>query len=150
MRAMRTWAIVLALVLAASADAFARKEETVEQLIARAESVRLQDRPQIYAEIAERRLAAADQLYTTGKTDEARAAVDDVVSYSEKAVDAATQTGKKLKHTEIAVRKMAAKLRDIKRGLAFEDQAPVQTAIDRLERLRDKLLSGMFGSKDDK
>ena len=37
------------------------------------------------------------------------------MTYSEKAHDAAIQAGKKLKSTEIALRKMAAKLRDIKR-----------------------------------
>jgi len=68
-----------------------------------------------------------------------------VVEYSDKASSAAIQTGKKLKNTEIAVRRMAAKLRDIKRSLAFEDQSPVQVAIDRLETLRTQLLAKMFG-----
>jgi hypothetical protein len=40
---------------------------------------------------------------------------------------------------------MAAKLRDIKRSLNFDDQAPVQAAADRLENLRTDLLSHMFG-----
>jgi hypothetical protein len=125
--------------------ATAAKEESLPQLIARADSARPEDRPQLYTEIAERQLHSADQLYTDGKVDEAQAAVTDVVNYSQKATDAATQTGKKLKNTEIAVRKMAEKLRDIKRSLAFEDQAPVQTAIDRLETQRTSLLDRMFG-----
>jgi hypothetical protein len=68
-----------------------------------------------------------------------------VATYSEKAHDAAIQSGKKLKNTEIDFRKMSAKLRDIKRTLNFDDQAPVQAAADRLESLRTDLLSHMFG-----
>jgi hypothetical protein len=39
---------------------------------------------------------------------------------------------------------MAAKLRDLKHTLSFDDQAPVQAATDRLEALRTDLLSKMF------
>jgi hypothetical protein len=49
-----------------------------------------------------------------------------------------------LKDTEIAMRKMSVKLRDMKRKLTFEDQAPLQTASDHLETLRTTLLSHMF------
>ena len=80
---------------------------------------------------------------------QAAAAVDDVVAYSEKARDNATQTKKHLKNVEIDVRKMAEKLRDIKRTLAFEDQLPVERAIRRLEDVRTALLQEMF-AKDKK
>jgi hypothetical protein len=142
---MRLTAILLTLAALALPALSSAKEESIPQLISRAESARLEDRPQIYAEIAERQLKNADQLYNEGKADEAQAAVKDVVSYSDKASDAATRTGKKLKNTEIAVRKMAEKLRDIKRSLSFEDQPPVQTAIEQLEALRTNLLQRMFG-----
>ena len=142
---MRFRVAITTLLLAATWLAWAEKEETVQQLVARAEAARLEDRPALYVEAAERQLKSADELYTAGKLDEARAAVNDVVTYSEKAHDAAIHSGKKLKNTEIAVRKMAAKLRDIKRTLNFEDQAPVQAAADRLEQLRTDLLSRMFG-----
>ncbi|MGB9083213.1 MAG: hypothetical protein WCC46_01185, partial [Terriglobales bacterium] len=79
----------------------------------------------------------------------ARAAVEDIVTYSEKARDAATQTRKRLKNVEIEARKMAEKLRDIKRNLAYEDQLPVKEAIDRLEAVRTTLLDEMF-AKDNK
>jgi hypothetical protein len=111
----------------------------------RADSARVEDRPALCVEIAERQLKSADELYTAGKVEDAQAALKDVVTYSEKAHDAAIQSGKKLKNTEIDFRKMAAKLRDIKRSLNFDDQAPVQAAADRLENLRTDLLSHMFG-----
>jgi len=142
---MRFQIAMTAVLLASSLAAFASKPETLQDLIARAESARVDDRPGLYIEIADRQLKSADEFYTAGKVDYARTAVNDVVTYSEKAHDAATQSGKKLKNVEIAFRKMAGRLRDIKRGLNFEDQPPVQAAADRLENLRTDLLSRMFG-----
>jgi hypothetical protein len=136
---------ITAILLATSLSAFAFKQETLQEMIARADAARLEDRPALYIEISERQLKSADQLYTAGKIDDAQAAVKDVVTYSEKAHDTAIQSGKRLKNTEIDFRKMAAKLRDIKRNLNFDDQGPVQGAADRLENLRTDLLSHMFG-----
>ena len=142
---MRFRITITAVFLATSLLAFASKPETLQQLIARADSAKLDDRPALYVEIAERQLQTADELYTAGKVDDARAAVQDVVTYSEKAHDTAIQSGKRLKSTEITFRKIAAKMRDIKRSLNFDDQAPVQAAADRLENLRTDLLTHMFG-----
>jgi hypothetical protein len=147
---MRIRIIILAILFASSLAAFAHKEETLADIITRAESSKLEDRPRLYTEIARRQVKAADQLYSEGKPEEGRSAVSDVVLYSDKARDAATQSGKKLKDTEIAVRKMVARLRDIKRTLAFEYQAPVQEAVDHLEQVRTELLSKMFGKKENK
>ena len=120
-------------------------KETVQQLMARADTARPEDRPGLYVEIAERQLKAADESFGGGKDEDALAAVRDVVKYSEKAHDAAIAAHNKLKGTEISLRKMAAKLRDIKHTLTFEDQGPVQAAADRLEALRTDLLAKMFG-----
>ena len=144
MSAMRLQIRIVAVLLATSFLAFGYKTETLQELMAREEAAKVEDRPALCAEIAERQLKAADELFTAGKVEEAQAAVKDIVIYSEKAHDAAIQSGKKIKNTEIDFRKMAAKLRDIKRSLNFEDQAPVQAAADRLESLRTDLLSHMF------
>jgi hypothetical protein len=130
--------------LAVSVAAFGSKEQTVQELIARADAASANDRPGLYVEIAERQLKAADGSYTEGKVEEARAAVQDVVTYSTKAHDAAVQANKKLKNTELALRKMAHRLRDLKHTLNFEDQPPVQAAADKLQTLSDDLLSQMF------
>ena len=93
---------------------------------------------------------AADKLYNDGNADAGKAALQDVVAYSKKATDAAIATGKKLKNVEITLRKMAEKFRDIKRTVAFDDQAPLQQAVDGLEKMRTDLLSAMFGKKKGK
>ena len=142
---MHRWGVIIAVILASALAGGAPKDATLEETVARADAAPLGDRPSLYVEIAERQLKSADDFYTAGKVDEAQAAVKDVVTYSEKAHDTALQSGKKLKGTEIATRKMSAKLRDIKRTLSFDDQPPVQAAADRLETLRTDLLGKMFG-----
>jgi hypothetical protein len=127
----------------------AAKNDTVAELKARLESARAEDRPELCMQIARRQLGNADTLYKNGNVEQAAAAVDDIATYSEKARDAATQTRKHLKNVEIEARKMAEKLRDIKRTLAFEDQASVEQAIRRLEDIRTALLQEMF-AKDQK
>jgi len=143
---MNRYAAILC-VLLVGLTAFAEKEESLQQLIARADKAHADDRPALYIEVAERQLKAADSSYTSGNTVEANAAIQDVGAYSGKAHDAAVQYPKKLKATEISLRKMAARLRDMKRTLSFEDQAPVQAVVDRLESLRTDLQKRMFGGK---
>lgn len=133
------------LLLAVSVTALASKEQTVQDLIARADTASPNDRPSLYVEIAERQLKAADGLYTEGKVEDAQTTVQEVVMYSTKAHDSAVQANKKLKNTELALRKMAHRLRDLKHTLNFEDQPPVQAAADKLQTLSDDLLSHMFG-----
>jgi hypothetical protein len=149
---MRTWCVLLTFVLASALAANAKKEETLEELKARVDSATLEQRVGLCLEIAERQLDAADKLYTANNVDGGRAAVSDVITYSEKARDAAVESGKKLKQAEISVRKMAHKLRDIKGTLNFDDQAPVQDAVNHLEKVRTDLLTKMFnlGNKGNK
>jgi uncharacterized protein YdaL len=147
MTTMRTRIFILALLAAVSLAAFAAKEESVDELIARAESAQPKDRPALYLKIANLKAKAADKLYDDGNADGGKAALQDVVVYSKKATDAAIATGKKLKNVEIMLRKMAEKFRDIKRTVAFDDQAPLQQTVDELEKMRTDLLSAMFGKK---
>jgi hypothetical protein len=146
MRRLAYSVLLLAVVLLCGG---AGKEETLDELKTRFESAHLEDRPELGIRIARQQLRNADQLYGNGHAEQARAAVDDIVAYSEKARDAATQSKKRLKNVEIDVRKIADKLRDIKRTLAFEDQPPVDQAIRRLEDVRTTLLQAMF-AKDKK
>jgi len=142
---MRKTLLAITVVVAAVAVSPAAKEQSLPELIARADAAAVKDQPALYIDIAERQLKAADELYNQGKVEEARAAVGDVVTYSEKAHDAAVQSGKRLKPTEIASRKMSHRLHDLKHTLNFEDQAPVEAAADRLESLAQDLLNHMFG-----
>jgi rubrerythrin len=150
---MRIWVTIfmlLALTTLTAARPRPRDEESVQQLSARAESAPLGDRPALYIRIARQQAEAADKLYLAENPEAGNSALNDVVTYSGKASDTAASSGKKLKDTEIALRKMAEKFRDVKHNLPFDDQAPVQEAIDRLEKMRTDLLSAMFGKKGKK
>ena len=147
---MRRLTISIFLIVVAIVVCAAAKDETVDELKARFESARLEDRAELAIRIAQHQLRNADKLYGEGNIEQGRAAVDDIVTYSEKARDAATQTKKHLKNIEIDARKMAEKLRDIKRTLAFEDQPPVEQAIRRLEEVRTTLLKEMFAKENKK
>ena len=150
---MRRVAFYLLLVVLALASTYsAAKDETVDELKSRFESAHPEDRAELGIRIAKQQLRSADKFYNDGNVEKARDAVADIVQYSEKARDAATETKKHLKNIEIDVRKMAEKLRDIKRTLAFDDQPPVDQAVRRLEDVRTSLLDAMFASdkKNDK
>jgi hypothetical protein len=146
---MRRLTILVFLIASTLVVCATAKDETVDQLKARFESARPEDRPELAIRIAQHQLRNADKLYGEGNIEQGRVAVDDIVTYSEKARDAATETKKHLKNIEIDARKMAEKLRDIKRTIAFEDQPPIEQAIRRLEDIRTALLQEMF-AKDNK
>jgi len=144
---MRTRGPILVLILAVAASWAVPNQASVVELKTRLANARPDDRGNLCLQIAERQVAAADKLYTDGKIEEGQAAVQDVVSYSTQAGDAVRQSGKHLKSSEITLRKMARRLTDIKHTLASQDQAPVQAAIDTLEKVRTDLLNHMFGKK---
>jgi hypothetical protein len=137
-------AVVAALLAAFLASPLAAKEQTLEDLKARVSSASVGDRPQLCLQIAERQLDDADKLYTAFDSEKAQVALTDVVTFSELARDYSLQSRKHQKQTEIAVRKMTRKLNDLKHLVSRDEQATVQNAIDRLQRVRDDLLFAMF------
>jgi hypothetical protein len=58
--------------------------------------------------------------------------------------DYAIQSHRSQKQSEIAIRKMARRLGDLKHAALREDQEQIQDTIDRLQSIRDDLLSAMF------
>ena len=134
------------LLLVCGIAALAKKEETLDQLKARLATANPEQKVGLCIEIADRQLDSADELFKAGKVEEARAVVAEVIKFADQATDASTTSGKKMKHAEIEVRKMAHRLHDIKGTLNFDDQPPVQESIDHLEHLRTLLLTKMFGT----
>ncbi len=146
---MRSLAIWMLLFTFAAGTASAN-DETLEQLKSRVPNAPPQDRPRLCIRIAELQLRNVDKLYKAGDVEHARAAVDEIITYSEQARDSAVETNKHLKHVEITVRKIAERLRDIKRILAIEDQPPIDQAVQRLEEVRTSLLQRMFSKDKDR
>lgn len=134
------------ILLAASLLAFGR-QETLEQLIASADAAPTEKQADLCVKVADRELKLTVAAYEANKPDQGRSALDQIVKYSDKAHTAAIHTRKKLKHTEIGLRKISERLRDLKLNANADDQPIIQTAIDKLESFRTELLHSMFGLK---
>jgi hypothetical protein len=135
--------LVLA-VLAVPSTLNGADEPSVDELKARVADAKIADRPPLCLHIAERQLGAASRFYEAGDSEHARAALADVVAFSELARDSAIQSRKHEKQSEIAIRKMTRKLADLKHTVSHDDQEQVQNTMDRLQRVRDDLLVAMF------
>ena len=140
-------AIFVFLTVVALAMGKDKYQETIEQLKARAEQAKPRDQVKLFMQVAEREVVDADQLYNAGDFQRAQSLVEDAALSAEKAGEAAMNTNKDVKRTEIAVRKLSTRLQDIWHSLAVEDRPPVKTAADRLEKLDGNLLDHMFKRK---
>jgi len=138
---------ILIVLLATSILSFGRSEEPLQQLIARADAAQPGHQPDLYVEVAERELKSTVESYKANKPEEGRVALEQIVTYADKAHAAAIHTGKRIKHTEIKIRQIATRLRDLKLDVAVDDQPLIQAALDKLEDFRTELLRSMFGSK---
>jgi hypothetical protein len=135
---------IVCLVLAVCPRLTGAAEPTIEELKQRVANTSLANRPPLCIRICERQLDAADRFYVAGDSEKAGSALTDVVAFAELARDYAIQTHKHEKPSEIAIRKIARKLFDLKHTVSHDDQQQVQSAVDRLERVRDDLLFAMF------
>ncbi len=122
----------------------AEEKESIEALKARAATADGKKQIELMVEVAERQVKAAEVLYAEGKSDQAAVPLKDVVEYSVKACTAAGERGKRMKQTEIAVRKIGKRLEDLRRSVAFDDRAPLANAVETVEKARSDLLQRMF------
>jgi|SRR6476661_4071574 hypothetical protein len=140
---------VALVVLVLTAPSLGNKEETLEQLIARADAAKPEKQPELYIEIAERQMKALTEASKGERWEEFRPELQQVVKYSERAQASAIQSKKKIKRTEIKIRQMSQRLRDIKLDVDPDDQPSVQSAVDKLEHFRAELFKAMFGLSND-
>jgi hypothetical protein len=140
MRRIAGIVVLLAVALGAAAD----KKGTLEQLKARAETAEGKHQIELMTEIAERQLKVTDEAYSAGNVDQAQAALADVVDFGVRAAKEATNTGKRMKQTEIALRKIADRLDGIGKSLEVDSRPPVVDAVGKLEAARNDLLFRMF------
>ena len=140
-------ALVLLAVAVASSG---KKEETLEQLIARADAARPDQQPDLYVEIAERQMKSLLDASHDERWAEFRVTLQDVIKYCDRAQVTAIQSKKKVKRTEIKIRQISLRLRNMKFDVDADDQPSVQAAVDKLEHYRAELFRSMFnmGDKD--
>ncbi len=134
----------LALSLVLTATLFAAPPPTLDALKAKAEQTRGGDQGRLYAEVARELVEVADHQYIDGDVEKAENSVKDIVSYAGKARESLRGSKRKIKETEILLRKTQRRLDDVRRTLAASDQPKVQDAVAKLEVIRRELLDQMF------
>ena len=138
------WFLLLVCLLAfASVPA----QRAAPNLLAQAEAAQGKKRAELFMEVAEERVNQAGRLFEEGKIEEAQAAVKAAVAASQEASDAAIKSHRRLKQTEISVRRLARRLTEIAATLTFEDREAVKVHVEKLEAIRRELLDAMFEKK---
>jgi hypothetical protein len=147
-RARYLRALVIASFLAVMSPAFTPPifggDNTIEELIAKAKASR-DHRAELYAKVARRKVEVASDHFATGEVAQAHAAVQEAVSFAGQALDSAKQVRKRLKQTDITLRKTSRRLTDVAGTLAFEDRPAVNQAAKQIEDIRIQVLELMFG-----
>jgi hypothetical protein len=138
---------ILLFLFLSGAAAYGSEPETLEQLIAKADAASPEKQPGLYLQVADKEVKAAIEDYKASKPEDARVALQQVVTYADKAHALVLKSGKHLPGTEIKIRRMAGRLRDLKQNVDADEQAGVQTAMDKLEGFRTDLLKAMFAPK---
>lgn len=139
--------IILLCLFAAAPVLNASENESLEKLIARADSTQ-PPRPELFLEVAERELKSAIEAYKENKAADGRVAMQQLVDYAGKAQALVLKSDKKLPQTEIKIRRMSTRLRDLKLNVEADEQPGIQSAIDKLEAFRTELLKAMFDLKN--
>jgi hypothetical protein len=142
----RRWqGLVLIIVLCGLAAA---KNPNLEDLKTKADAAHGGEQAKLCLEYAHGELEYANDLFTKGDVEQAQSAVNSVMEYARKGAGAAASSGKRLKQTEIELRKLQKRMRDIGDSLSLDDRPPVMAYVKEIEQLRDRLLGAMFGAKD--
>ena len=143
---MRSWWQIPAMVLLLCCFGLG-KTESLDELKTRADNAHGGDEAKLSIEYAHAELEHANDLFTQGNVDQAQSAVSSVMEYVRKATSAAKSSGKRLKQTEIELRKLEKRMKDIGASLNFDDRPAVMKSVDEIEQVRAGLLAAMFGEK---
>lgn len=120
----------------------------VAQLKQKAANAKEKDRAKLLAELIREEASLASQQFDTGNAKDAQATIADIKAQVIECKQAALAAGKDLKHTDIELREAARQLDNLRRSLAFEDQAPVKEVVDLIQDARTAILDRMFGIKE--
>lgn len=122
--------------------------DPLQGLKQRAEASNGGSRAKLFSELAREELLVADQQFTSGAADAAQSRVASALEHATVATDAAVQSGKRLKETEIELRKLQRRTDELAHSVAFDDRPPVEAVVKQLEHLRSRLLQRMFSAKE--
>jgi len=125
-------------------------DDTLQGLKARAAASAGSERAKLFMEVAQREVEVANQRFELGQVELAQKTVAEAVESAQEACTASIESRKRMKKTEIAARLLARRLSAIARTLALDDRPQVESAVERLEEMRRKILNEMFAKKKKK
>ena len=109
------------LVLLLSSALACAGQQPPSDLKAKADAAQGSERIGLSLEYAHRELERANNLYSEGDVEKAEAAIGEVMTYAQRAADAATVANKRIKQTEIDLRKLEHRMHDIGLSLNIDD-----------------------------
>lgn len=101
---------------------------------------------EICMDAARKLTEVSNQHFEDGQVEAAQAYMKDAGKYAEKAGRASLESHKRQKQTEIGMRRLTKRMKDIVQTLNFEDRPPVEQVIMSIEKVRSELLLKMFGN----
>lgn len=113
----------------------------------KADSANGADKAKFALDYAEQATKDADHAFKSGKDDDGATRLKEIAQYSKMASDAAMESGKREKETEINLRKIVNRLVDVKNARPYDQQDAVQQVIDAVDMARNNLLEEMFKRK---
>jgi hypothetical protein len=91
-------------------------------------------------------LENANRLFVAGDVKDAHDAIDGSLRYVRRSVDCSVQARKGEKATEINLRMLIHRMKDVLQTLDSEDRPHLSRSIIELEKQRDRLLRAIFGA----
>jgi len=137
---MMRWTYSILVLLALSVLAHG---QTLEQLKAEAGHAD-SNQAKASAEVAERLVAVADKEFTDGESVKGHQTVQEILNYATQAHDLAINNRKKMKDTEIHLRRCRHALENVRRTLAAEDRPAAEAVEKKLEQFGQDILEAMF------
>lgn len=140
---MKTRLVFVILLFAVGTTLWAA-EKSLDQLKASVATASAKDLPKIYVSIAQLELKNATAAFDGGDSATGQRSIGEVALSCENAAESAIKAHKRLKETEIALRKISERVDTMRKSVSFEDREPLAQAIDRIQAKRADLLNTMF------
>src|SRR5690349_6714349 len=121
------FACLLVVALAAQVSAFS-SDAAKPTLRERANAATGGDRAKLFTEAAHKDLDDASALFNQNNFDAGHAQVRQVVADAESACQAAIDSGKRLKQTEIEMHKLSRRLQELSRSLGIDERPAIDKA----------------------
>jgi hypothetical protein len=146
MRVARAVIGLASLLFAAGLCAQSAPVNPAEKALERAEKSSPHDCAKACFESAHQLIELANKQYGDGNVDQGHKLISEATEAARRGTESSIKTHKHQKNAEIGLRKMAKRLHDIGDSLSLEDRPPAYAAEKVFDKLRDDMLTAMFGT----